>query len=189
MTDDIGWPRYEASMVARRFARFCSLARLLSLFAILPTGLACVGGREGSTRVINWSPREGGNRAEGDAINLPEAEQMIDELDRIMTSTGTIGVKSPDVWGQDRLAKFRSEYETQMSGWLKTGFKSQVNASLRRSESEARRLQVGARLLDTSVRQSSTGGEASGAEASSKPLAGVIAAEPSAPEASEKAAA
>ena len=40
---------------------------------------------------------------------------MIDELDGILTANGTISVKSPDVWGQDRLAKFRSEYESQMA--------------------------------------------------------------------------
>ena len=62
-------------------------------------------------------------------IRLPDAEQMIDDLDRIMTANGTIGVKSPDVWGQDRLAKFRSEYETQMSEWVKTAFKGEINAS------------------------------------------------------------
>src|SRR3954452_23697703 len=150
MTDDIGRPRHEASMVARKCAGIFSLARLFALFAALPTGLACVGAHEGSTRVVHWGPREGGRHAEGDTITLAAAERMIEELDRIMTATGTIGVKSPDVWGQDRLAKFRSEYETQMAGWLKTGFKGQVNASVRRSESAAKRLQVGARLVDTS---------------------------------------
>ena len=33
---------------------------------------------------------------------------MIDELDRGMTEDGTISIKTPDVWGQDRLAKFAS---------------------------------------------------------------------------------
>ena len=176
-------------MVARRFAGILSVARLLTLFVALPTGLACVGTNEGATRVVNWSPREGGKRAEGDPINLPEAEQMIDELDRIMTATGTIGVKSPDVWGQDRLAKFRSEYETQMAGWLKTGFKGQVNASVRRSESEARRLQVGARLVDPFVKQASSGGEGQNADVTSRTLAGIGAAEPSSPEPAEKSSA
>lgn len=170
-------------MVARRFAGWSSLARLLVVIALSPTGMACVGTNGGSTRAINWGSLEGGRHAPGEPINLPEAEQMIDELDRIMTATGTIGVKSPDVWGQDRLAKFRSEYETQMAGWLKTGFKGQVNASVRRGDSEARRLQIGARLVDTSVKQASTGGGASSADAAAKALAGTAAAEPSASEA------
>ena len=78
---------------------------------------------------------------------------MIDELDRIMTTNGTIGVKSPDVWGQDRLAKFRSEYETQMSEWLKTAFKGEVNAAVRRGETEVRRLHVGATLAEPLAEQ------------------------------------
>ena len=86
---------------------------------------------------------------------------MIDELDRIMTTNGTIGVKSPDVWGQDRLAKFRSEYETQMSEWLKTAFKGEINASVRRGETEARRLQVGATLAEPAGKQASGEAETS----------------------------
>ena len=62
---------------------------------------------------------------------------MVDELDRILTAYGTISVKTPDVWGQDRLAKFRSEYESQMAAWLKVGFKGDINASIRRAESES----------------------------------------------------
>ena len=73
---------------------------------------------------------------------------MIDELDRIMTAYGTISVKTPDVWGQDRLAKFRSEYESQMAAWLKVGFKTDINASVRRSESDATRVQVGTEIIE-----------------------------------------
>ena len=73
---------------------------------------------------------------------------MIDELDRVMTAYGTISVKTPDVWGQDRLAKFRSEYESQMAAWLKTGFKTDINASVRRSESDATRVLVGAAPIE-----------------------------------------
>ncbi len=80
-------------------------------------------------------------------VQLPDAEQMIDDLDRIMTAYGTISVKTPDVWGQDRLAKFRSEYESQMAEWLKPGFKGDINASVRRSEAEATQVQVGASLI------------------------------------------
>ena len=108
----------------------------------MPSGLACVGMSDGSLR---FPGAPGGE----DNVRLPDAEQMIDELDRIMTANGTIGVKSPDVWGQDRLAKFRSEYEIQMSEWVKTAFKGDVNAAVRRSETEVRRLHVGATLAET----------------------------------------
>ena len=70
-------------------------------------------------------------------IRLPDAEQMIDELDRIMTAYGTISVKTPDVWGQDRLAKFRSEYESQMARMAEGRLQERINASVRRSETEA----------------------------------------------------
>ena len=123
-------------MFARRLARLSLAARASLLAAIAMQGLACRGTGEG-LRPANWSlkPEE--------PIRLPEAEQMIDELDRVMTSYGTIGVKTPDVWGQDRLAKFRSEYESQMAEWLKLGFKGELNASVHRGESESTLIQVG----------------------------------------------
>ena len=176
-------------MVARRFAGILSITRLLALTAVLPTGLACVGTNEGATRVVNWGPREGSKPAEGDTINLPEAEQMIDELDRIMTANGTISVKTPDVWGQDRLAKFRSEYESQMAGWLKTGFKGDINASVRRSEcggpAGAGR---GAGVVEH-VRQAGLGRRRGrrAADVLAKTLAGIGAAEASSPDPAEKA--
>ena len=98
--------------------------------------------RRARTPARAWSTWK---RPSDEPIKLPDAEQMIDELDRIMTAYGTISVKTPDVWGQDRLAKFRSEYESQMAAWLKVGFKTDINASVRRSESEATRVQVGDR--------------------------------------------
>ena len=100
-------------------------------------GLACVGTDAGQS-LVAW------RREPDDKVQLPAAEQMIDELDRIMTAYGTISVKIPDVWGQDRLARFRCEYESQMAAWLKAGFKGDINASVRHSEAEATRVQVGA---------------------------------------------
>ena len=100
---------------------------------------ACVGLSDGGP-LLKW------NAKADQPIPLPDAEHMIDDLDRIMTAYGTISIKTPDVWGQDRLAKFRSEYEAQMAGWLKQGFKGDINASVRHSESEATQVQVGADL-------------------------------------------
>ena len=80
----------------------------------------------------------------GRPSNLAEAEQKIDELDRILSSCGTISVKIPDVWGQDRLAKFRSEYELAMAKSLETTFEGEINASVRHTEIESVRLQAGA---------------------------------------------
>ena len=122
-------------MITRGQARSFSAFRLLLLAALMPSGLACVGVGQG-----DGSIHGGENRMVEAQIRLPDAEQMIDDLDRMLTANGTIGVKSPDVWGQDRLAKFRSEYETQLSEWLKTGYKGDINASIRRSETEAHAL-------------------------------------------------
>ena len=91
-------------MVARRMSRLTLLARGMLLVALISPGVGCVGVDEAS-RVLSW------NEKPEEQIKLTDAEQMIDDLDRIMTAYGTISVKTPDVWGQDRLAKFRSEYE------------------------------------------------------------------------------
>ncbi len=131
-------------MVDRRLVRITITLRVMLLAAILAPGLACVGPGDG-TSLATWK------RSSDEPIKLPDAEQMIDDLDRIMTAYGTISVKTPDVWGQDRLAKFRSEYESQMAAWLKAGFKSDINASIRRSESDATRVQVGTEIIQPPV--------------------------------------
>src|SRR5271157_3494715 len=121
--------------------------RFLVLTLVSMTGLACAT-VDGGRRWVATS------RNVEDQV-LPDAEQMIDELDRIMTANGTIGVKSPDVWGQDRLAKFRSEYESQMSDWLKTSFKGDINAAVRRADAEARRLHLGTTLPESPAKAQS----------------------------------
>jgi hypothetical protein len=127
-------------METQEAVRGCVHRRMLALFLLLPSGFACVSTGDGNFRALEWRSAE-------DQVRLPEAEQMIDELDRIMTANGTIGVKSPDVWGQDRLAKFRSEYEEQMSERLKMTFRGDINASVRRGESESRRVRLGTSQL------------------------------------------
>ena len=137
-------------MVARRLARPSAIARAMLLTAIVAPGFACVGtGGDGS--LVKWK-----KVADEEQIKLPQAEQMIDELDRILTAYGTISVKTPDVWGQDRLAKFRSEYESQMGAWLKVAFKNEVNASVRRSETQASRVQIGGEFIQPAVSGSTT---------------------------------
>jgi len=124
--------------------------RLISVLLPLATGSGC--GTTGEWARTVWHRPE-------DEIRLPEAEQMIDELDRILTMNGTISVKSPDVWGQDRLAKFRSEYEDQMSQWLKGGFKSELNASVRRAESQNVHLKLGTALTDPASKEPAPGAD------------------------------
>ena len=127
-------------MVFRPFYRLRSICQVVALVSLVVTSGACVTTDEGTVL-----PTLG--RSSTEQIRLPEAEHMIDDLDRIMTEHGTISIKTPDVWGQDRLAKFRSEYEAQMAGWLKQGFKSDINASVRHNEFESTQVQVGANIV------------------------------------------
>ena len=136
-------------MFARRLAGHSLVARACLLVAIVMPGTACVGTGE---RLRSWN----GSATTEETIQLPAAEQMIDELDRVMTAYGTISVKTPDVWGQDRLAKFRSEYESQMAGWLKVGFKGDINASVQRSESDSTIIQVGTERIRQSAKHCAT---------------------------------
>jgi hypothetical protein len=149
-----------------------------ALLALLPSGISCVTLDEASLkRLVPPTP--------GQAIQLPEVEQMIDELDRIMTMNGTIGVKSPDVWGQDRLAKFRSEYETQMAEWLKINFKGDINVSTRRGESDAHRVQLGMELAESSRGATTSTASAASVESITKTAAAADATA-LAPQATEK---
>src|SRR5208283_4166858 len=167
------WLGPEAPMITRGQARSFSAFRLLLLAALMPSGLACVGlGKS------DGSIRGGEGRMVEEQIRLPDAEQMIDDLDRMLTANGTIGVKSPDVWGQDRLAKFRSEYETQLSEWLKTGFKGDINASSRRSETEAHGLYVGTTPNNSSAHETTVSNQTSAASSSSKSTASPSASTP-----------
>src|SRR5271165_7338679 len=123
-------------MLRRPMAQYFSVSRDIFLAALLVASAGCVTVEDGSAL---WDL----DRLSSDELGLPEAEQMIDDLDRTMTAYGTISIKTPDVWGQDRLAKFRSEYEAQMAGWLKQGFKSEINAAVRHHEAEATQVQLG----------------------------------------------
>ena len=127
-------------MVLRPLKRLGFACRVVLLVSLVATGTSCVTVDEASAiRALERSP--------DGAVQLPDAERMIDELDRLMTAFGTISIKTPDVWGQDRLSKFRSDYEMQMAGWLKQGFRTDINALVRHSESEATRVMVGANVV------------------------------------------
>ncbi len=153
-------------MVARRLDLKSLFWRAILLGAVVSPGLACVTVDE-ATRLPGW------NQKADAPIRLTDAEEMIDELDRVMTTYGTISVKTPDVWGQDRLAKFRSEYELQMAEWLRHGFKSDINAAVKRSEVQATQVQVGANLTAPSTKSPTPAEENAGVAALSKSLSGM----------------
>ncbi|WP_165067642.1 hypothetical protein [Paludisphaera rhizosphaerae] len=130
-----------------------SRSRRLWIAAGLAAALAAV---DGCATPQSYWPASATRTSPGNGPSLQRVEQMIDDLDRSMNQQGTIGVKSPDVWGQDRLAKFRSEYELQMAQWLKVGFKGVINASINRSEAKAQRLQLATGMGDATASGSTT---------------------------------
>ena len=85
-------------------------------------------------------------RSSTEPIRLPEAEHMIDDLDRIMTAFGTISIKTPDVWGQDRLAKFRSEYEVADGRLAQARLQERHQCRRSAQRVEATQVQVGANV-------------------------------------------
>jgi hypothetical protein len=135
-------------MVIRRLAQPAFAFWSFSAIAMSLSSLACstVGD---STHRLAWSTKP------PEQIRLSDAEHLVDEIDRTITAMGTISVKTPDVWGQDRLAKFRSEYESQMAEWRRTGFKADINASVSRAESQSTQAQVGATLARPATKTSS----------------------------------
>ena len=169
-------------MIARRLVQLAFRWRTILLMLLATSSLACVGVNE-ATRLVRW------NQQTEEPIRLTDAEEMVDDLDRLMMAYGTISVKTPDVWGQDRLAKFRSEYEAQMAEWLKHGFKGDINASVRRAESESRQVQVGTSLGPPTTKSASTTQDDSAAyNAMSKNLAALSSSnQASSPTTTEKA--
>ena len=54
-------------------------------------------------------------KADDEPLTLKEVAYLIDCIDEKLSHTGTIGVKSPDVWGQNRMTRYRAEFESQMA--------------------------------------------------------------------------
>jgi hypothetical protein len=159
-------------MSARRLVRWLHVTRAILPAAIVVAGAGCAT-IDPDAQPLSWLRRHPAQE-----IRLTDAEEKIDELDRIMTAFGTISVKTPDVWGQDRLAKFRSEYELQMAEWLKRGFKTDINAAVHRSEVEATQVQVGAAGATSPPKNPTTQDETATVTNLGKTLAGMNAGAP-----------
>ena len=114
-----------------RIGRAFSRAWRAGLLAVIVAPItACVGAGDGG-RSLSW------NSKADQLIPLPGAEQTDRRSRSHHDGLWDHQRQDPDVWGQDRLSKFRSEYEAEMSEWLKSDFKGDINASVRRSETEA----------------------------------------------------
>lgn len=64
---------------------------------------------------------------------LSKLASKIDRLEKHIEVYGTIVPKTPDVWGEARLTKFRVEFEEQMAG-QKSAFGETINAAISRSD-------------------------------------------------------
>ena len=61
---------------------------------------------------------------------LAQVAAMLDDLDRTLFALGTIDIKSPDVWGQNRMTRHRDEFERTMYKQL-NGFQEILQAAQR----------------------------------------------------------
>lgn len=64
---------------------------------------------------------------------LERLASKIDRLEKHIEVYGTIVPKTPDVWGEARLTKFRVEFEEQMAG-QKSAFGETINAAISRTD-------------------------------------------------------
>ena len=83
------------------------------------------------------------DRATNDAA-LERLARTVDDLEAEIDRGGMIGIKAPDIWGQDRMTKFRAEYEQQLAGQQKDGFKSVMSAVMRRYEAVTSQIEMDA---------------------------------------------
>jgi hypothetical protein len=64
---------------------------------------------------------------------LAQVAAMVDDLDRTLFALGMIDVKSPDVWGQNRMTRHRDEFERTMYKQL-NGFQEILQAAQRKAD-------------------------------------------------------
>ena len=69
----------------------------------------------------------------GEPLTLRQVASLVDCIDHELYRKGMIGIKAPDVWGQNRMTMYRSEFEKQMAGNLGK-FQVILQAAQRRSD-------------------------------------------------------
>lgn len=68
--------------------------------------------------------------------NVEELSALIDQLDAKLYRLGKVAVKSPDVWGQNRMTRYRAAFDQEMLKELDK-FRVELQAYQRRSDSAA----------------------------------------------------
>jgi hypothetical protein len=92
-------------MERRRLFWITRIALVVSLLANNPVS-ARADGLEGLMQFFKGSD---------EPLTLKDVAYLVDCLDEKLAQVGTIGVKSPDVWGQNRMTRYRAEFEGQMA--------------------------------------------------------------------------
>ena len=148
-------------MGTRRRCLVLILAAAATGLTSLASGLGCA-----SARSVEWHvPAEPVPHGEGEPAAVKEGPapkpawpgsrsspesalahlaRTVDGLEWEIVREGTIGIKAPDIWGQDRMTKSRAEYEQQLAGQQKDGFKSVMSAVIRRYEAVTSQIELDA---------------------------------------------
>jgi len=80
------------------------------------------------------APRDAAPAAAGEPpLTVRQLGKLIDDLDGELFARGMIAIKAPDVWGQNRMTKFRAEYENEMVKTL-SQFQYKLNGAMRTSD-------------------------------------------------------
>jgi len=146
--------------VIRRATTWVVVATL-TVQSLLPTGLLAEDWSFGFT----------------ETTTVEELARRIDRLERHIEKHGTVVAKSPDVWGQARLTKYRRDYEEELKKYLDK-FQVTLNASISRSDQ--------AYLANAFALQAAVGGGGGGASGASVTETEVeVASEAAAPASSE----
>jgi hypothetical protein len=74
------------------------------------------------------------HRDQGPPCTLADLGRSIDATDREIRAAGTIVIKQPDVWGQDRMTSFRRDFDLRMRGELDR-FQPVLSGQVARSDS------------------------------------------------------
>ncbi|MFO0953004.1 MAG: hypothetical protein U0835_18005, partial [Isosphaeraceae bacterium] len=112
------------------------MAPPVALLALaLSAGLLAPGGAHAQGLVHQWL----GHEAEEECVEVRTVKDLaalIDKLDKELYRHGKVAVKSPDVWGQNRMTRYRAEFEDQMAREVPK-FELMIQSYLRRSDQAA----------------------------------------------------
>src|SRR3954471_18973767 len=124
-----------------RRSRGTQLVSLALISAIALGGTAARGG--------SWGPWH--HREQGPPCTMAELGAAIDAVEREIRASGTIVIKQPDVWGQDRRTAFRRDFDLRIRSDLDR-FQPVVSAQVGRFDAAgvAGEASIGGTLAPTS---------------------------------------